>query len=146
MKWFGILFMAVLLAIAPGYGNAQQPKDTSPAAQPQAPEVKGKPAGTAKSFTPEERKAYEKKTAKELEAIQQKIADLRVKATTGAAQQKRTLILTANNLQFQKVAAETKLAALGKASGTDWDQQKADLDRAMANLRKACENAGVPLK
>ena len=77
---------------------------------------------------------------------QQKIADLRVKATTGAAQQKRTLILTANNLQFQKVAAETKLAALGKASGTDWDQQKADLDRAMANLRKACENAGVPLK
>jgi hypothetical protein len=139
MKWYGIIFMAALLVIAPGYGSAQQSKDTSPVAQPQGPEVKGEPAGTVKSFTPAEKKAYEKKTAAELEAIQQKIADLRLKANTGAAQQKRSVLLTANNLQFKKVAAETKLTALGKASDTAWDQQKADLDKAMEDLRKSCE-------
>ena len=146
MKWLGIMFMAALLAIAPGYGSAQQPKDTPPATQPQGPEVKGEAAGTAKSFTPAERKAYEKKTAEELAAIQQKIADLRIKAATGAPQQKRGLMLTANNLQAQKVAAGNRLTALGKASETAWGQQKADLDKAMADLRKSCEKAGVPLK
>ena len=146
MKWLGILFMAALLAIAPGYGSAQQPKDTSPATQPQGPEVKGEAAGTAKSFTPAERQAYEKKTAEELDAIQQKIADLRVKATTGAPQQKRGLMLAANNLQMQKVAAGNRLTALEKAPETAWGQQKADLDKAMADLRKSCEKAGIPLK
>ena len=146
MKWLGIMFMAVLLASAPGYGSAQQPKDTPPATQPQSPEVKGAPAETAKSFTPEERQAYEKKTAEELDAIQQKIVDLRVRATSGAAQQKRQLILAANNLQMQKVAAENRLTALKKAPETAWGQQKADLDKAMVDLRKACERAGVPLK
>ena len=85
MKWLGILFMAALLVIAPGYGSAQQPKDTPPATQPQGPAVKGEAAGTAKSFTPAERQAYEKKTAEELDAIQQKIADLRIKASNRSA-------------------------------------------------------------
>jgi hypothetical protein len=130
------MFMAALLAMAPGYGSAQQPKDTPPAAQPQSPEVKGEGAGTAKTFTPEERKAYEKKTAEELDVIQQKIADLRVRATSGPAQQKRGLMLTANSLQLQKVAAANRLTALAKAPETAWGQQKAELDKAMADLRQ----------
>lgn len=146
MKWLGIMLMAALLAIAPGYGSAQQPKDTSPAIQPQGPEVKGEPAGTAKSFTPAERQAYEKKTAEELDAIQQKIADLRIKARTGAPQQKRMLILAANNLQMQKIAAENQLTALGKASETAWGPQKADLDKAMKELRKVWEPTAIPHK
>lgn len=146
MKWLGIMFMAALLASAPGYGSAQQPKDTSPATQPQGPEVKGEAAGTAKSFTPAERKAYEKKRAEELDAIQQKIADLRVKATTGAPQKKRMLILAANNLQMQKIAAGNQLTALGKASETAWGPQKANLDKAMEELRKAFEPTAIPGK
>jgi hypothetical protein len=139
MKWLGIMFMAALLAFAPGYGIAQQPKDTAPVAQPQGPEVKGEPAGTVKSFTPAERQAYEKKTAEELDAMQQKIADLRIKATAGASQQKRGLMLAANKLQLQKVAAGNRLTALEKAPETAWGAQKADLDKAMAELRKAFE-------
>jgi hypothetical protein len=146
MKWLGIMFMAVLLAVAPGYGSAQQPKDTLTGTQPQGTPVKGETAGTAKSFTPAEKKAYEKKTAEELDAIQQKIADLRVKATSGAAQQKRGLMLTANSLQFQKGAAGNRLTALEKASETAWGQQKADLDKAMVDLRKSCEKAGISIK
>lgn len=136
IKCLGIMFMAALLAMAPGYGSAQQPKDTPPAAQPQSPEVKAEAPGTVKTFTPEERKAYEKKTAEELDAIQQKIADLRVRATSGPAQQKRGLMLTANSLQLQKVAAANRLTALAKAPETAWGQQKAELDKAMADLRQ----------
>ena len=130
------MFMAVLLAMAPGYGSAQPPKDTPPAAQPQSPEVKAEAPGAAKTFTPEARKAYEKKTAEELDVIQQKIADLRVRANSGPAQQKRGLMLTANSLQLQKVAAANRLTALAKAPETAWGQQKAELDKAMADLRQ----------
>ena len=130
------MFMAALLAMAPGYGSAQQPKDTPPAAQPQSPEVKAEAPGTAKTFTPEARKSYEKKSAEELDAIQQKIADLRVRANSGPAQQKRGLMLTANSLQLQKVAAANRLTALAKAPETAWGQQKAELDKAMADLRQ----------
>jgi len=132
------MFMAALLAIAPGYGSAQQSKDKPPASQSQSPEV-GEAAGTVKNFTPAERQSYEKNTAQELEAIQQKIADLRVKATTGSPQMKRLLIQTANRLQMQKTAAGNQLTALQKATEKAWGQQKADLDKAMADLRKALE-------
>jgi hypothetical protein len=130
------MFMAALLVIAPGYGRAQQPKDTSPAIQPQGAAVKAEPAGTVKSFTPEERKAYEKKTAEELDAIQQKISNLRVRASSGPAQQKRSLMVTANSLQFQKMTAGNRLTDLAKAPEADWGQQKAGLDKAMAELRQ----------
>jgi hypothetical protein len=129
--------MAALLALAPGYGSAQQAKDTSPGTQPQSPEVKGEAAATAKTFTQAERQAYEKQTAEELDAIQNKIADLRVKATTGAPQFKRLMMRKANSLQLQRVAAGNQLTGLKKASETAWGQQKASLDKAMEDLRKA---------
>lgn len=146
MKWFGIMFMAVVLAIAPVYGSAQQQKDSPPAAPPQGAAVKAEPAGTEKSFTPAEKKAYEEKTAEELNVIQDKIAELRVRATSGPPQQKRMLMLNANNLQLQKVAAGNKLTALSKAPESAWGQQKADLDESMENLRKSCEKTGIKLK
>ena len=148
MKWLGIMLMAVLLAMAPGYGSAQPAgtKDPSPATQPQSPEVKAKLAGKAKVSTPEDRKAYEKKTAEELDAIQTKIAELRVKATTGAPQKKHVIMRMANNLQIQKLAAGDQLTALQKASETAWSQEKVNLDKAMESLRNAWETAAVHLK
>jgi hypothetical protein len=146
MKWLGIMFMAALLAIAPGYGSAQQPKDTSPATQPQGPAVKAETAGTVKSFTPSERQAYEKKTAEELDAFQQKIGDLRMKAASGAPQQKRVLMRAANNVQMQKIAADNELIALKKASAADWSDKRATLEESMQGLRKAFEPTAVPGK
>ena len=115
MKWLGILFMAALLVIAPGYGSAQQPKDTPAATQPQGAEVKGERAGTAKSFTPAERQAYEKKTAEELDAIQQKIGEIRIKSATGASQNKRVIARTANVLQMHQSAASQRVDRLEKS-------------------------------
>ena len=148
MKWLGIMLMAALLASAPGYASAQPAgkKEPSAATQPQGSAVKAEPAGPAKSSTPEGRKAYEKKTAEELEAIQQKIAELRVKANTGAPQKKRMIIRAANNLQIQRLTAQNELTALEKASETAWGQEKANLDKAMEDLRKSWEAAAVHLK
>jgi hypothetical protein len=139
MKWLWIMCMAALLAGAPDYLCAQQPKNTSPATLPQGPEVKGAPAATAESFSPAERKAYEKKTAEELDAIQQKITGLRMKANAGTPQKKRLLTQAAKNLQLQQIGAQSELTALKKASESAWGPQKAKVDKAMEGLRKALE-------
>ena len=84
--------------------------------------------------------------AEELDAFQEKIAELRVKATTGASQQRRMISRAANNLQMQKLAAGNQLTALEKASESAWDQQKANLDNAMEGLRKAWKATTERLK
>jgi len=137
MKWLGILFIAVLLAMAPAAGSAQQQKDTSATTQTQGPAVKGEAAATATSVAPADRQAYEKKTAEELDAIQNKIGDMRMKAATGASQNKRMVARAANKLQMQQFAAAKELKALKKAPETAWKSQKAKLDKAMADLRQA---------
>lgn len=146
MKWLGILFVAVLLVIAPGYGSAQQQKDTAPATQTQGAAVKSAPAGTATSFTPADRKAYEKKTAEELDAIQKKIADVRMQGTAGSPQKKRLMIQAAKNLQLQQTYASSELSALEKTSGSAWGPQQAKVEKAMAALRKAFEPTAAPGK
>lgn len=146
MKWLGIMCMAVLLAGAPNCVSAQQPKNTKTVTLPQGSEVKGEPAVTATSFAPAERKAYEKKTAEELDAIQQKINEFRMKASTGVPQKKRLLLQAAKNLQLQQVAAENELTALKKASESAWGPQKAKLDKSMEGLRKAFEPAPTQRK
>lgn len=144
MKWLGILFMAALLVIAPGYGSAQPPKDTPAATQPQGSAVKGEAAGTAKSYTHAERQAYEKKTAEELKAIQQKIGEMRIKSATGAPQKKRVIARAANRLQLQEIAASQELSALQKATEAAWGTQKAKVDKAMMGLRRAFEPTATP--
>jgi len=142
------MLVAAVLAMAPGSGSANPAgqKDPSPATRPQNPEIKVEPAGTAKSFTPEDRKAYEKRVAEELAAFQTKIAELRVNAATGAPQKKSLIMRTANNLQFQRLAAGDRLIALQKASDTAWSQEKVKLDKAMESLRQAWEAAEAYLK
>ena len=148
MKWLGIILMAALLASAQGYARAQPAgkKDPSPATQPQSPEVKGEPAGTAKSSAPEDRQAYEKKTAAELEAIEQRIDELVLKAGKVMPQKKRTFIKNTRALAQQTMAARNQLTALEKAPETAWSQDKAKMDRAMQELRKAREAAEMYLK
>ena len=139
MKWLGIMFMAALLASAPGYGSAQQPKDTSPATQPQGPAVKAEPAGTVKSFTPAERQAYEKKTAADLDAMEQRIGDLVTKSRQVVPQKRRQVIKVMRGLQVQSLDARNQLAALEKAPEDAWGGLKPGMDRAMAELRKTWE-------
>ena len=144
MKWLGIMFMAALLVITPGYGSAQQPKDTSPATRPQGPEAKGEPAGTAKSFTPAERQAYEKKTAADLAVIEKNIDDAIPKVNKVVPQKKRMATKLVKGLALQAMTARNQLESLQKAPDTAWGQGKVNLDREMESLTKSWE-AAAPL-
>jgi len=148
MNRLGIMLMAALLAIAPGYASAQPQgkKETAPATQPQTPEVKAEPAGAAKTFTPEERQAYEKKTAAELEAMEKNIGDLGQKVNKIVPQKKRMVIKIIKSLQLQTMDARKQLAALEKAPENAWGGLKPGMDRAMAELRKAWDEAEPHLK
>lgn len=137
MKWIGLAVIAVLFVCAPGYGNAQELKASSLSTQTQGSEIKGEPAGQVGGLTLEERNAYEEKIARELDAIQLRIADLRAQAITGASQNKRMLSLAANNLQRQKIAAEYELTVLEQAPESRWNKQQAKLEKSMEQLRDA---------
>jgi len=148
MRWLGIMLMAALLASAPGYGSAQPAgkKDPSPATQPPGSAVKAEPAGAAKSSAPEDRKAYEKKTAAELEAIEQRIVDLADQARKVVPQKKRQVIKIMRGLQLQSLDARNQLAALEKAPENTWSGLKPGMDRTMAELRKTWEASEPYLK
>ena len=142
-QWFGILFLAALLAFAPGYAGAQSPgaSATTPATQPQNPDVKAEPAGAAPSYTPNEKKEYQKKTAAELAAFQEKITDLRMKAGTGMRAKKRLILKSTNHLQAQVLAAKNQLAAMETAPDQTWGDLKTAMDKTMDDLANAWKEA-----
>ena len=141
MKWLGILFMAALLVIAPGYGSAQQPKDTPPATQPLSPAVKGAAAATAQSFTSAERQAYERKTAADLEEIEKNIDASVLKVNKVVPQKKRMVTKIVRGLAVQAMNARHQLEALQKAPENSWGALKINMDREMESLQKAWETA-----
>lgn len=147
MQWLGILLMAMLLA-APGYASAEPPgtSGAAPAAQPQGSEVKAEPAGAVPSYTPKEKKDYQKKTAAELAAIQEKIIDLKLNAGKGRRQSRRMIPQSANSLQAQILAAKDRLAAMEQAPDPTWGELKAEMDKTMDELVKALETVEAHVK
>ena len=117
MKFLGIMLMTTLLVGAPGYGSAEPPgKDsTSPATQPKNLETKREQARAVKSYTPEEKQAYQKKMAADLKIMQEKVDALNVKAKQVVQQKKRMALKAMISLQRQANAAKNTLAVLEKA-------------------------------
>jgi len=148
MKWLGMMLMAALLIVAPGYGIAAPPgKDsTSPATQSKDLGNRGEQAQAVKSYTAEEKRAYQKKTAADLEKLQERIGDLKAKGQQAPPQTKRMYAKATINLDRMAIAAQNKVTALEKASGQDWSRLKAETDQAMEKLTKAVKEAesGLP--
>jgi hypothetical protein len=147
IQWLGILFITALLAFAPGYASAESPGagGTTPATQPQNPDVKAEPAGAAPSYTPKEKKEYQKRTAAELAALQEKIIDLKMKAGTGPRQKKRLILKSATHLQAQALAAKNQLAAMESAPDQTWGDLKTAMDKTMDELANAWKEAEAHL-
>jgi hypothetical protein len=147
-QWFGILFLAALLAFAPGYASAEPPgaSAVTPATQPQNPDVKAEPSGVVPVYTPKEKQEYQKRTAAELAAFQEKISDLKMKAGTGAPQKRRMVLRSMTHLQGQALAAKTQLAAMEGAPDQTWGDLKAAMDKTMDELVKAWGEAEAHLK
>jgi TolA-binding protein len=143
MNWLAIMMMAVLLAVVPGYGSAQtvEGKNASPATQPKGTEVKGTPAQAAKSYTPQEREAYQQKVAGDLAKLQERIDALQGNYEKVKQQMKRTTLKTLQSLKKQHFTAQNQLAALEKAPAKDWGGLKVGMDKAMNELMTACQEA-----
>lgn len=144
MRWFGIMMLATMLAVVPASASAQQQGKGSPSKAPQtkAPEAKGPQAPpAAKSFTPQEREDYEKKTDAALADLQMKISDLRAKANAAAPNVKK--MYTRNVMSLQKMAgvARNKFTALQKASKEEWQKLKKEMEEIMKQLSKVYEGA-----
>ena len=148
MKWLGIMLMAALLAVAPGYGRAQPPegKGTSPAAQPQSLEEEGTPAPATKSYSLQERRAYQQKVAADLAELQRKIGDLQGKYQMARPQMKRTFLRFWGPLKKQLFAVQNQLASLENSSEKNWSGRKDDMDIAMQQLRQTYEDAEMRLQ
>ncbi len=143
MKWLGIMLTVALLTGVPGYGIAAQPgqQGTSPAAQPKGVEAKGEQGQAGKSYTLKEKKQYEERITLDLAEIQKKIEDLRGKGRQVGPQKKRTFRMALVDVQRKNIAAQNRLAALKKAPEKDWSGMKADMDKAIEELSKACLEA-----
>jgi hypothetical protein len=150
MKWLGlgILATAVILAGLPGYGGAQQaaPKKASTVTQSKGSEAKGGPGQAAKSYSPAEKEAYQKKIATDLEEIQKKVEGLKAKGRTIISQKKHMYLKGMVDIQRKEMSARGKFAALKKASGKEWSRMKEDVDKAMEALTNACNGVESFLK
>jgi len=138
MKWLGILLMTALLAGAPGIGSAQQSGEqgakTPP--QPKSSAAAPKQAQPAKTYSQEERQAYEKKAAADLEVMQKKLEELRGKQQKVSMQSRRVVLRAMANLQRGLLGAKALLTSMKQASKETWGGLKADLDQAMATWER----------
>jgi hypothetical protein len=134
MQWLGILLMTVLLAGGPGYASAQQAgkPETSPTPQPISSGQVANQAQSAKSYSQAERQAYEEKTAKDLEAMQRQLAELRGKQGKIKPQARRLVLKSMLNLQRGLSQTQALFDSMKKASGQAWGETKAKLDSSMA--------------
>jgi hypothetical protein len=146
MKCLGIMLMAALLAVVPGYGDAQSPvtPGTSMATQPES--VKGDPEQAGKSFTSKEKAEYQTKIAADLMVVENKIDTLKVKSKAIAQQKKHMYLRVLIDLQRKTVDAQNKLEALKNAPEKDWSAIRDDLEMDMGELVKACTAAEAHLK
>jgi hypothetical protein len=133
MKWLGILLTTTLLAGVPGYGNAQPAgaQGTTPPPQTKGSQEAPKQAQPAKSYSQEDRQAYEKKAAEDLDAMQKKLGELRGRQQKVPTQARRQVMMAMGNLQRGLIGAKAQLASMQKASPENWGGMKADLERAM---------------
>ncbi len=147
MKWLGILVAAALLAATPGGSGAQAPMKSAQTGETQAKgaAVKGQIPGQG-TVTPDERKVYEKKVAADLEQINTRIGDLRVKTLKVPPQQKRMTLSHMQYLYNQAVAARNQLSNLAGLQGEAWNQARVKLDATMGDLNRTLEAAEIKYK
>lgn len=148
INWLGIILLTAFLALAPHPGQAQSSGKSDPAntTQTKGAIVKDDAVKTGKSYTQKEKQAYEKQAEEALAQIDEKVAELRMKARKVAPQQKRMMVMATNNLYGQMVMARNQLAALKNAPKNDWSEARAEMDKTMLELRNTVAAFEMQLK
>ncbi len=149
MKWFAIMPLAALLAVAPAAAWPQQSagQAAAPAAQPKVTEGRPTAAAPGKTYTPEEKQAYQRETAAALDKLNQEIGVYKVETLNACPPQKKRSYARAFMILDKKlIFARDKLAALEKASAQDWPRLKAETDQALADVQKTYREVEQGLK
>jgi hypothetical protein len=102
-----------------------------------APQVKPEPPSPPKTYTQEERQAYQKKMAKELQKLQQRFGDLKPKTQEVPPQKKRMALRTMGEAERRYYYAKQKFTVLEAAPEKDWGRRKVEFEKALAGLNQA---------
>jgi hypothetical protein len=151
MIWRKLVTFAgmALLLLFPGYAQAQPPHQSpmAPATQSQSPKNReAQLSQPLKSYTPQEKKAYEKKISNELNNLEQQINDLAIAASSSAPRLKRMRLRVVLAFKQQLFTAQRQLANLKRASDPNWSGLKVQMDKTMTGLRQAYKGAEARLQ
>lgn len=145
LKRFLVIFLlAVFVALAAGCSKRQEPmtqeegkKTTTEDIKKEAEEM----VETTKSYTMEQRKAYEQQLARKIDEYGQKIYALKEQLMMVKGEAENELLEQIDMLQAKTDDLKNKAEDLKKASGQAWDELKIDLDKAIDDLDEAFSKA-----
>jgi len=131
------LFLAVGCSEQKSSVQEEKPQTTAEDVKKEATDM----VETAKSYTMEQKQAYEEKLAKELDEYRQKISALRAQMTQAKDSVQKEMQDTMDRLQTDIDAMGNKVDAMKNASGEAWDSLKEGADRAAEDLNQAYSDA-----
>jgi hypothetical protein len=147
MQRIGLVIMVMLFPLLLACGSQEEPaKGKPPVTGEQVKKQAEKALETTGAYLQQQQADYEKQIGAQLDALQQKIQELRARAEKAAPELKARLQEQIDELQKQEDAAQKKLAVLRAASGKAWEDFKAGMDQAVADLLKSYEKARAQFK
>ena len=133
----GFLFLAVGCSEQKSSMQEETPKATSEDVKKEAKEL----VETTKSYTLEQKQAYEEQLAKKLDEYNQKISALKVQMAQAESTVQTDMQALLESLQTKVEDLQTRANGLKDASGAAWDDMKKGLDQAEEELDQAFSEA-----
>jgi chromosome segregation ATPase len=96
--------------------------------------------------SPEEQTSYKKEVKEKLKGLDQKIAELKKKATEVKGEAKADYDKEMAELGTKQKAAKKEWRKLAHATATDWEKVKAGMDRAVQDVESAYDKAASRFK
>jgi hypothetical protein len=112
-------------------------------------EVKKQAADTmekAKAYAEQQRQEYTKQVQSTLDDLSKKIDPLKEQAKVAKGEALSKIQAALADLKVKQDQAKQKLQELGSSAGPAWEQVKAGVDKAVADLQKAYNDASSHFK
>lgn len=133
------LLLPMLLGLALTVSAAEKMEDGAPSGKAHADVRKetGEAVDAVAAKARQERDEFVAKAQKEMDALNKKMAELRMKAKELGGEGKAKLDRQIRNLEPERKAAEQKLADLKSATGEKWKELKAGVSGAIDRLKQS---------
>jgi hypothetical protein len=134
--------MAIACIWAVNLTFAQQTEVTREDVKKQAAETMEK----AKAYAEQQRQEYTKQIQATLDDLSKKIDQLKEQAKTAKGEAQTKIEAGIADLKVKQDQAKQKLQEVGSSTGAAWEQVKAGVDKAVADLQKAYNDASSYFK